>query len=117
MLHIQLHNQYILLTKKPKLCLNAFSVLLGGKQDENKNTEAFKQFISYLKKKLYPDARGLLSWPDDAPMEHKGSMIRWISMKMQQIKCYLNSTLTLSWCRVLSCTIKHYASGNLSEKY
>lgn len=50
MLYIQLHNQYILLTKKPKLCLNAFSVLLGGKQDENKNTEAFKQFISYLKK-------------------------------------------------------------------
>lgn len=47
MLYIQLHNQYILLTKKPKLCLNAFSVLLGGKQDENKNTEAFKQFMSY----------------------------------------------------------------------
>lgn len=47
MLYIQLHNQYILLTKKPNLCLNAFSVLLRGKQDENKNTEAFKQFISY----------------------------------------------------------------------
>lgn len=64
MLYIQLHNQYILLTKKPKLCLNAFSVLLGGKQDENKNTEAFKQFISYLKKKIISWCKGspLLTW-------------------------------------------------------